>query len=538
MFSTEFIGRLHPLIVHLPIGILLFAFALILFQRFRRVEIEVVISFALLLGSISAIAACVAGWILAQSGEYDADLVFKHQWTGIATAGLGLLAFFVKRIRDILATMTVMVLAVAGHYGGNLTHGEDYLFPKKKTPSVKTAQVVDSLQNIGNQQVIGSVGATNEVLPNTTKEGVPNTAKAALTNPSTPLPNAPMQTIVQKRFVYRDAVIPILEAKCYGCHSATKKKGGLRLDSEDFIREGGKNGAVFTAGNPEQSKMYASLFLPEDDDDHMPPKGKPQLTPQEIATLHFWIKGGASFQEVVEMAKAGTPNPTSPTTLNLGTPKLPKTGVIESSKTGVIESSKTTVLTPKTLEIAPVQNTEAAILKNKTTAATPSVLNKLKQQNVSLSTFGEGSNYLMANFVNVKNYNSTLINDLQNVGNSLVRIKLSNQPVSDDDVRKLSLLKNVTRLNLEKTAITDAALVHLKNLPNLEQVNLYGTNITDKGLLDLSKCPNLKVIYLWQTKTTAAGIEQLKKALPNVQIDTGGFQFTKRDTSNVKSEKY
>lgn len=544
MFSTEFIGRLHPLIVHLPIGILLFAFALILLQRVRRVDIESIIGFALLLGSISAVAACMAGWILAQSGEYDADLVFKHQWTGIATAGLGLLAFFVKRIRDILATMTVMVLVVAGHYGGNLTHGEDYLFPKKKTPSVKMAQTADSLQVIGNQQIIGnqqvmgSSATTKEGVPNTakeglsntTKEGLPNTTTAALINPSTPLPNAPVQTIVQKRFVYKDAVIPILEAKCYGCHSATKKKGGLRLDSEDFIREGGKNGAVLTAGNPEQSKMYASLLLPEDDDDHMPPKGKPQLTPQEIATLHFWIKGGASFQEVVEMVKAGTPNQTSPTTTHLGTPKLPKAGIEESSKTGVIESSKTTVLTPKTLEIVPSQNTEAAILKNKTTAATPSVLNKLKQQNVSLSTFGEGSNYLMANFVNVKNYNSTLIDDLQNIDNQLVRIKLGNQPVSDDDVKKLSSLKNVTRLNLEKTAITDAALVHLKNLPNLEQVNLYGTNITDKGLLDLSKCPNLKVIYLWQTKTTAAGIEQLKKALPNVQIDTGGFQFPKRDT--------
>ena len=47
MFLTEFFGRLHPLLVHLPIGILLFAFALILFQRFQKVEVEVAISFAL-----------------------------------------------------------------------------------------------------------------------------------------------------------------------------------------------------------------------------------------------------------------------------------------------------------------------------------------------------------------------------------------------------------------------------------------------------------------------------------------------------------
>ena len=82
----------------------------------------------------------------------------------------------------------------------------------------------------------------------------------------------------------------------------------------------------------------------------------------------------------------------------------------------------------------------------------------------------------------------------------------------------------------------NAALGYLKNLPNLEQVNLYGTNITDKGLIALSQCPNLKVIYLWQTKTTAVGIAQLKKALPNVQIDTGGFQFAKPDTSKMKKE--
>ncbi len=73
MFLTDFFGRLHPLLVHLPIGILLFAFALILFQRFQKVEVEVAISFALLLGSISAVFASAAGWFLAQSGEYDAE---------------------------------------------------------------------------------------------------------------------------------------------------------------------------------------------------------------------------------------------------------------------------------------------------------------------------------------------------------------------------------------------------------------------------------------------------------------------------------
>jgi Planctomycete cytochrome C len=320
-------------------------------------------------------------------------------------------------------------------------------------------------------------------------------------------PNAIAQMIPQKNIMYRDAIIPILEKKCYGCHSEVKQKGDLRLDTEAFIRQGSKSGSILTAGNPEKSQMYLGLVLPEDDDDHMPPKGKPQLTPQEIATIQQWIKQGASFQEGMGTFSTSI--------------ALPRA-----------------VATPNTPVNTVVQSTEVAILKNKIEAATPSVLNQLKQQNIIISTFGEGSNYLMANFVNVKNYNSSLIDNLQNIGNQLLRVRLSNQPVSDADVKKLSVLKNITRLNLEKTAITDAALTHLKSLPNLEQINLYGTKITDKGLLDLAKCPNLKAVYLWQTQTTAAGIEQLKKALPNIQVDTGGFQFAKPDTSKVKSEKY
>jgi hypothetical protein len=87
------------------------------------------------------------------------------------------------------------------------------------------------------------------------------------------------------RFMYRDTVLSILGKKCYGCHSEIKQKGDLRLDSEAFIRQGSESGSILTAGNPEKSQMYAALVLPEGDDDHMPPSGKPQLTPQEIATI-------------------------------------------------------------------------------------------------------------------------------------------------------------------------------------------------------------------------------------------------------------
>ncbi len=495
MFLTEFFGRLHPLLVHLPIGILLFAFALILFQRFQKVEVEVAISFALLLGSISALFASAAGWFLVQSGEYDADLVFQHQWLGIGTAVFSMAAYFIKRIRDILTTMSVCALIVTGHFGGNLTHGEDYLFPKKKSAPLQMIPALDSAQQEVSKVSPMELAKTNQ------KPSVQiqvNTEKAQR---------------VKTRFIFRDEILPILEKKCFSCHSATKKKGGLRLDTEEFILSGGKNGAVLTAGNPENSSIYLSMLLPEDDDNHMPPKGKPQLTPQEIAFFHQWIKQGASFREETKIF------------LDSQEEKLEVT----ENKPVHVSASKS-VVSP-----AIVQDVEGSILKNKMEAVPPLLLNQLKLQNIIVSNFGTNSNYLMVNFVNVKDYRSSLIDDVLKLGDNVVRLRLSQQPVSDSDIKKLSGLKNITRLNLEKTAITDLALKYLKDLPNLEQINLYGTNITDNGLLELANCVHLKMIFLWQTKTTTKGIEQLKRSLPKVQVELGGAQFVKPDTIKTKN---
>jgi mono/diheme cytochrome c family protein/uncharacterized membrane protein len=501
MLQTEFIGRLHPLIVHLPIGILLFAFAMMVYQRLRGLEGDALISFALLSGAISAGVACVAGWILAQSGEYDAALVFKHQWTGIFTAGLGFLAFFLKRFRWALMAATVVVLSIAGHYGGVLTHGEDYLFPKKKATIAQNTPNLDSLQNTLNQ-------------------GDATAMTVAGTVSDTP------RTIERKSFVYRDFVVPILENKCYKCHSATKMKGGLRLDTEAFIGKGGENGSVLTAGNPENSKLFTSLLLPLDDNHHMPPKGKPQLSEQEIAAIHFWIKKGASFQELIEIIQVGGASQSTAMTIpKLKFSTLPKNSSNDSLNIAAISSSSAVNRVGV--------DAEAKILSTPTEPAAPASLEKLKQDNIIISDFGQGSNYLMANFVNVKTYTSTLLDDLNGVKNQLLRLRLSNQPVRDADLKNLAVFKNLTRLNLEKTSITDAALLYLQQLPNLEQVNLYGTNITDNGLLALTKCTNLKTIYLWQTKVTPTGIEQLKKSMPQLQVELGGFQFSKPDTSKL-----
>lgn len=479
MFQTELIGHLHPLIVHLPIGILIFAYVMMILQQFRRVDMNAAIDLALLLGTISSVMACIAGWFLAQSGDYETEAIFKHQWTGISTAILGVLAYSLKNYRWILATTAIICLTIAGHFGGNLTHGEGYLF----TSQNKTSTPIDTTKTVS----FDNIDTTQSINP----------------------------TAVRKSFVYRDKIIPILKTKCYNCHSASKKKGGLRLDSEDFIKKGGKNGHILSVGNPNKSTLFTHLILPEDNDKHMPPKGKTQLTRNEISTIYTWIKKGVSFVEEIETI--------SNENTSIATPNLVASTPILSEIIADISI----------IEKDAIKNNESKLLSSNVEAVSSTVLEKLKQQNIGITYLSNGSNYISANFVNVRNYQSSLLNDLESINNQLVNLRLSNQPVNDDAIKKITNFKNLTRLNLENTDITDASLEHLKTLPNLEQLNLYGTKITNSGLQVLAKFPSLKVVYLWQTKVSKSGIEQLRKSLPSLQIETGEFQFAKPDTNKT-----
>jgi uncharacterized membrane protein len=71
----QFIGHLHPVIVHLPIGILLLGVFLMIYQDKNESKYDQIISLAFLLGSCSAVLACITGWLLGQSGEYDEPLL-------------------------------------------------------------------------------------------------------------------------------------------------------------------------------------------------------------------------------------------------------------------------------------------------------------------------------------------------------------------------------------------------------------------------------------------------------------------------------
>jgi hypothetical protein len=486
-------------------------------------------SLSLLISAVSSLAACIAGYLLSLSGEYDNALVEQHQWLGIATCVLSFAAFYTRKFRRWVLWSTVLVMVFASHLGGTLTHGEGYLFSLNQSANENDssgAEGVDSDDGPGKDTANKDVA--DPAAPN-------DKANSAAVNP---LDSSAVAT--RTVFLYRDEIKPILQDKCYACHAAVKKKGGLRLDGENFIRKGGKNGSILTNGDPDKSTLYSHLVLPLEDELHMPPKGKKQPSRTEVALIHRWIKKGAPFGAIIESAaiengnqiqgevlstpgaSQGAPNRTITSGTDAGPATEASLGLASSTAsarkgiiTGTLASSSSDYL--------------AAI-----PAGDEEAIRQLNQQGVVVVPVAGGSHGLSINFVNLKSIAPETLETLNRLADQVVELKFTNQPLGDNQLQSLAVFRNLKKLQLERTGITDESMSTLGRCPNLESLNLYGNAITDKGLEALTLCNKLRKLYLWQTATTSSGMEALKKTNPELDIESGSLNLIKPDTTKNK----
>jgi len=92
-------------------------------------------------------------------------------------------------------------------------------------------------------------------------------------------------------------VRPILREHCVSCHSASKKKGQLRLDARSAAFKGGMSGKVIVPGKGRESLLY-KLLVDADEDARMPQKA-PRLAAEKIEILRRWIDQGAAWPDAV-----------------------------------------------------------------------------------------------------------------------------------------------------------------------------------------------------------------------------------------------
>jgi uncharacterized membrane protein len=465
---SEFIGHFHPLLVHLPIGILLigiFLQWLSLKEKYKGIQEAVPVVF--FCGMLAAILSCITGYILSTNDDYDKTLVNWHQWMGITVALVSVLLYFkIKNPRlavnnKMLSVILLLLIFITGHLGGSLTHGSDYL----------TKPLAD---------VFG-------------KDSVPNSIIK-------PIPN------VQEAYVYSDVIKPIFQTKCYSCHGVNKQKGKLRMDDSIMLMKGGKDGKVIEPGDASGSAMIKRLLLPVDNEDHMPPKEKPQPTESQIDLLEWWISHGANFGKKVK--EINQPDKISQLLFAL---------------------QKTTVVEKKSFDIP----------EGSVSEADRSVIEKLKSRGVVVLPVSQNSNWLKANFITDTLINAEVLQSLLGIKKQLIWLKVGDTNMSDSDMTTIAQLKNLMFLNLEHTNITDKGLREIQSLKNLNYLNLVGTKVTGNGILQLKDLKSLKNLYLYQTNVRREDWKLLQDAFPKAQIDSGGYQvpLLHNDTVIVKAKK-
>ena len=479
---TNFIGHFHPALVHFPLGMLIMGIVLEYLSRRKNIEgLNKASNIVFLWGTVSAILSCIAGYFLKQSGGYDEVTLDWHQYLGISVAAISLviylskktknyswLSFLSKTISPLLVVLFISLIA-AGHLGANMTHGEDYIQASLPQP------------------IRGWFGI---------KSKTKSVVEHKITDPS-------------KAIAYTDVIQPLLENKCYQCHSAEKQKGKLRMDTPDFLAKGGKDGPTYLVGNADGSALIKRALLPENDEDHMPPKGKTQLTEEEVDLLHWWIQTGASFTKKVN--------------------DLPQTDKVKPVLAALMSGATLAGMVAKTAPESPVYTLNMD-------KANESDIKKLTDINVLILPLAKDMNLLEATCINNKDFNDENAKLLENLSKQIVWLKLSNTKITDAALPSIGKLGNLVKLHLNNTAVTDKGIDNLVNLTNLEYLNLFNTKITDASLVKLSKIKSLKKVFLWQTKVTKPGVEALKKALPGIEVDMGweGNELIS-DTTRVKA---
>ncbi|MDX1942073.1 MAG: c-type cytochrome domain-containing protein [Saprospiraceae bacterium] len=446
------LGKLHPLIVHLPIGILLLNVGLIFITRNKKyAAAKNILPLTLLIGAISAVAACITGLLLSQNGDYDIGILNYHKWLGIVVALLALGLYFLKLQENrIIGILLAILLTITGHFGGTLTHGENYLAPSN------SPQGGERTPYAGN---------------------------------------------IQEALIYKDLVQPILQEKCVSCHNANKQKGKLRLDEPDFILKGGKNGAAVVAGEVKASELIKRLLLELNEEHHMPPKGKPQPTEAEIELLKWWIAEGCSFdKKVSEIPHNEAIKKVLSTYQKEEVPiqnEFVPTAKVEPADEKALES-----LRKLGIVVLPIEPNSPFLSVN--FISVPSAADSLIQK---LQPIATQIAWLKLDGTKISNNALSVITKMPN----LTRLSLNNTSVSD--LNYLSNLKELRYLSLVGTQVNIQNLLALSKLAQLQQLYLFQTNITRVDSIQIQQLlPKTKLDFgNYQVATLASDTTVFKK---------------------------
>lgn len=142
MSLLEFAGRLHPLVLHFPIALIVLAGGIeVVRLRFSHPFLVPLVPFLLGVGAAGAVIASATGWIFAYESYPRPSLRWAlewHRWLGIGTAFVAACAAWLSWrlasaangrrcwLRRVVIWAAVVAVSVTGHLGAMMVWDEDY----------------------------------------------------------------------------------------------------------------------------------------------------------------------------------------------------------------------------------------------------------------------------------------------------------------------------------------------------------------------------------------------------------------------------
>lgn len=431
-FLIAAFGKLHPLMVHFPIALLMvFAF----WDLLQLKKPHSIWGFSLLsLGAISSIFSVLMGFALEDGGGFDFELIENHEHFGLYLTFVSLVFSglyywqwkrFGKKVLAIHLPFNLAILsllAVTGHYGGALTRGEAYLTVRDFIPAEKLVF---------------------------SEEQKPLEMKTAV--------------------IYRDLIQPMFTQRCVQCHQPANAKGGLIMSNyQDLLVTGGKDGAVIVPNNAEGSMIVQRVLLPEDHRLRMPTGGAKGFSKQEITLLKWWINTGAS--DTLKLINA---NPSAEVKAVLQALIPPQDQLGSLSELKLVPPAEQLIQQAKAAGWVLNPLTEKALFFE---ARWPSEIKASSHLWQAILPLKEHIVWL-----NLSSCNDTDGFQYLEKFNNLCQLNLAKSSVTDANLKGLKNMKHLQVLNLAQTQVTKAGISELKALSSLQKLYLWSTPVENEA---------------------------------------------------------
>lgn len=475
--ASEFYPRLHPLVLHVPLGMLAaVCLAELLTLGDSSKQDKKLLSLRRSLYVVAAIAAGVTastGWELWEGGEFEGALVDGHRRIGVAFAVTLILAaaldLFGRRVATVVGRRLLLVVALGfatltGHLGGGITHGVNYLHRDAPPMAVEALDMMDQTADtlaglLGNEPInlpgnrgAGGGGGADDPGAETGAEpdaGDGSAGGSTLSDKLDLIDSAGAPSV-------ESAALAVLDTHCLECHGPNKQKGKLRLDTVEGIRK------VAPEGDPENSELLYRVQLPADDLDVMPPEDA--LPPEALEAIEAWIRAGAPVTAAAEQQD---------------------------------RRQQDQEAWDKRLSEVRVA-TRALVL--------PTSQGSTSEVRVDFSR----SPYT---------YDADTLAGLVPVAEAVVELSLAGCDVDAAMLSSLPELPKLERLHLERSGADDEAVrTILARAPRVAYLNLHGTDVSAAVLESASDLDQLRRLVLFDTAVDAEDIDVFAAAHPQVKV--------------------